>query len=596
MLCAVLTFPAHAHDARKTITTLIPIPKKTVILGEESVSPSVTSIIFENNPDRNSEHYTLSVKPDSIIITAASPRAEIWARATLSQLIDSTGRYPQVFIDDEPEFPLRGFLWDDGRNFSGKEIIKHYLDIMSAYKLNLFQWHLTDHPAWRIESLHYPALNDSAFQRPGRDNGKYYTYDDIREIIDYATNRGITVIPEIDMPGHSTYFIDTFGFTMDSEEGKSILEKCIDEFCSEIPVEICPYIHIGSDEIYIADPEGFMQWSQTLLRKHGRTTFAWDPGLPADSLTVRQLWRDGSVIETLEQPSYPFVDSSMGYLNYYDPLLFPAKIFYHTPCITGYRSEYAKGGILCMWYDVRIDDKHLALHHNGMAAGIMAFAERFWNGGRLYPGTKGTLLPAADTPEAKAFEDFQQRMMLHKRQHCPEEMRYWTPLHFPQWKVKLSTPHQIIDTVANGDIIDLTALCTTLGIPGDDSVKCTIVRTLHSDTACVALFKIGFDSPARSNRISPGIPLQGQWAANGTVKINGQNIEPPIWKEPGAYNFHFNTWARPEEELPYTSEQLYWMGNAIPIAFSQGENEIEITLERTFPGQRFHAAFIEVKN
>ena len=579
--------------AEKMTANLIPMPRNIEIKGGELVFPSGISIDTDAPETWNDERYSIDITPEQIRIVAKSDRGVVWARRTLEQLRDRHGNYPQVHIDDWPEFPLRGFLWDDGRNFVGTEIIRHYLDMMSACKLNLFQWHLTDHPAWRIESRRYPQLNDARYQRAGRDTGCFYTYDEIREIIEYAAELGITVMPEIDMPGHSTYFSATFGCTMDSDEGRKILEECIAEFCEEIPAEQCPYIHIGSDEVRIADPEGFMQWSQELLRRYGRETMVWDPGLPADSLSIRQIWRDGSPDDSEIRTDSRFVDSSMGYLNYYDPLLFPAKVFFHTPCYTGTSSDTALGGILCMWNDVRAEDKHRIEHHNGLAAGMLTFAERFWNGGRTADEYVATLLPEGTSAEWRRFEEFQKRVMNFKRRFLKEELAYWTPLHAPAWNVELKTDDEQYEFEAYGDIIDLDALCRQHGIGAEKRVDVRLSRTIESLCDTVRYFVAGFDSPARSNRISGGIPAQGEWPNGGYVSVNGQRVSPPQWQEPESYAFHYNTWARPEEELPYTDEQLYWMNEPIAVTLHKGENLVELGLCRDFRGLRFHAAFVE---
>ena len=597
LLCGVfmlLSCGAADPTAEYLVSNLVPMPRSVELRSGGMVSPSEITIDTDDAPaDWNDERYSIDITPERILIRAKSDRGVVWARRTLGQLRDGRGRLPQLHIEDWPEFPVRGFLWDDGRNFAGTEIIRHYLDLMSAYKLNLFQWHLTDHPAWRIECRCYPQLNDGRFQRAGRDAGCFYTYDEIRDIIEYAAGLGITVMPEIDMPGHSTYFPATFGCTMDSEEGRRILEACIAEFCSEIPVELCPWIHIGSDEVRIADPEGFMQWLQELLRSYGRETAVWDPGLPADSRSIRQVWRDGSPDDSEIRTDTRFVDSSMGYLNYYDPLLFPAKIFFHTPCYTGRSSDVALGGILCMWNDVRAEDKHRIEHHNGLAAGVMTFAERFWNGGRSADEYTATLLPDGDSREMQLFESFQKRIANHKKRFLAGELAFWTPLHAAEWEVELKTSDQTFSFTAFGDILDLDALCRLHGIAADETVTCRMSRTIVSDCDTVRRFLVGFDSPARSNRISDGIPAQGEWPNRGYVSVNGERLAPPQWREPESYRFHFNTWARPEEEFAYTDEQLYWMNEPSAVALRKGANTVELGLQRHFKGQRFHAAFIE---
>ena len=268
---------------------IIPTPKEFVLNNDKLYE--INEIVVLETSDKlsypqNKDEYYLKIEKGNVIIEGN----EVWARQTLSQLQDKEGRVPDVEIHDWSAYPFRGFMHDTGRNFQTLEMLKETVDLMSFYKINYFHWHLTDNPAWRIECKVYPQLTDPQYQRPGRDCGKFYTYDEIRELITYAKERGITVMPEIDMPGHSAYFRNAFGFSMDSEEGMKVLEKCIEEFCNEIPVSMCPYLHIGSDEVYIADPKGFMQFTENLCRKHNRIAMAWDPGLPSDSTTIRQIW------------------------------------------------------------------------------------------------------------------------------------------------------------------------------------------------------------------------------------------------------------------------------------------------------------------
>ena len=588
-------FAASAQTAAQLAERLIPMPRQVEVVSDRLVAPlpRQVRVSMDAPDDWDDEQYSLSIRERRIHIRAKTRQGVIWACCTLDQLRDGQGRLPQVNIEDRPEFPFRGFLWDDGRNFVGTDVVRHYIDLISAYKLNVFNWHLTDHPAWRIECRAYPQLNDAQYQRAGRDTGRFYTYDEIREIFAYARERGVTVVPEIDMPGHSTYFRTTFGFGMDSTEGRAVLERCIAEFCDEIPADICPYIHIGSDEVRIDDPAGFMRWAQDVVRSHGRRTLVWDPGLPADSLSIRQIWRESASSSADVPQGVPFVDSSMGYLNYYDPLLYPAKMFFHTPCGEGVASETALGGILCMWNDVRADDKSRVELHNGMAAGMLAFAERFWNGGRTTDGYVGTLLPEPSAESMQRFEHFQCRMQVHKDEFLADEMRFWTPIHASEWQVTLHTDSAEYNVKAWGDAIDLDALCRQAGIRPAERVVCRMRRTIESPCDTVRMFRIGFESPARSNRLSDGIAEEGCWPNSGRVTVNGTPLAPPVWQQPGAYCFHFNTWARPEEELPYTDEQLYWMREPLPVQLRKGANEVEISLVRHVHGQRFHAAFIE---
>ncbi len=576
---------------------LIPHPKEITVLGQGRVAPynPEPAVSYDALPAWRPEQYALSITPEGIAITAADRRGEIWALRTLDQLRDSAGTYPQLRITDYPEFPVRGFMYDDGRNFVGVERVKRFIDVMSEYKLNVFQWHLTDKPAWRIESRCHPRLNDGKFQRPGRDQGAYYTYAQIRDVIAYAGERGITVIPEIDMPGHSDFFKTAFGFPMDSPEGMEVLEECLAEFFEEIPAEMCPYIHIGSDEVKIADPEGFMKWAQDIVRRDGRKTLSWDPGLAVDSLTIRQFWRDGDPGKIAYPAGVPFVDSGMGYLNYYDPLLMPAKLYFHTPCGTGESGPDALGGILCLWNDVRVGDKDLVGRHSGMLGGIMTFAERFWNGGTVTDEWLGTVMPGPDSCAMALFERFQERMAAHKQRRNDGEMDYWEPVHATPWEVEISSGSDSVRFTAYGDVLDLDALCASRGIPADIPADCRVTRVIKSERDTVIRYKIGFDAPARSNRVSDGIPARGNWPNFGTVAVNGVPVSPGEWDEPETYRYHYNTWAKPEEELPYTNEQLYWMREPVEVPLAKGDNLVELRLRRHFKGQRFQVGFVEVR-
>ncbi|MCM1071392.1 MAG: beta-N-acetylhexosaminidase [[Clostridium] fimetarium] len=595
-LSAIVASFDVSYAADTPVLDLVPMPRHIEWQGEYAKPSRPEPVVSVGGGVMSDpERYTLTITPDGVSITAADTRGVQWALRTLEQLKRPDGSYPLARIDDYPEFPIRGFMYDDGRNFAGVERVKGYIDQISRYKLNVFQWHLTDRPAWRIESRAYPRLNDGRFQRAGRDQGKYYTYDEIRDVIRYAGERGVTVIPEIDMPGHSEYFQTTFGVPMDSRRGMEILETCLAEFFAEIPAEMCPIIHIGSDEVRVADPDGFMRWAQDFARKHGRSVMAWDPGLVTDSTTIRQFWRDGDPGKVTYPSGVPFVDSGMGYLNYYDPLLMPAKIYFHAPCGSGRANADALGGIVCLWNDVRVADKDLVAPHSGMAGGVMAFAERYWNGGTTTDSWLGTTLPEPGSDAMKGFEAFQKRVSAIKRREPESGLGYWEPIHATPWEARLLTDSAEYTTKVYGDVIDLDAVCRGFGIEPAARVECRLTRSIEAGRDTVARYKIGFEAPARSNRISDGIAAQGSWANYGKVTINGVEIAPPVWNEPEAYRYHYNTWAKPEEELPYTNEQLYWMRDPIEIPLKKGSNRVELSIKRHFKGQRFQVGFVEAE-
>lgn len=550
---------------------IIPAPK-IIQLQDDRMHPIKDIIVSGSTQNlqylHNKDEYFLKIEKGNVYIEGN----EIWARQTLTQLADNEGYVPDIQIHDWSEYPFRGFMHDTGRNFQTIEMLKETIDLMSFYKINYFHWHLTDYPAWRIECKVYPQLNDPQYQRPGRDCGKYYTYDEIRDLIAYAKERGITIMPEIDMPGHSAYFKKAFGFTMDSEDGKKILEKCIAEFCEEIPVSMCPYLHIGSDEVYINDPKGFMHFAEGLCKKYGRVAMAWDPGLPSDSTTIRQIWNTaaGSNAASTKKGGR-YVDSFMGYLNYYDPIYFTNKVFLHTACAQEIPdTTNALGGILCLWNDVRVVDKTRIALHNGMINGMMVFAERFWNAAN------------GSWEELIAFED---KMSFHKNTLLKNHDIRWYPNAKTIWKIKINESDTLL---AYGGAIDLDDLSAQNSIVINDTTSAWAFTEIHSDhDTCVKAW-VGFEAAARSNRISAGIAEQGKWENGGRFFVNDNEISPSQkWIEPGKYKYHYNTWAKPEEELPYTDEQFYWMREPVIIPLKQGRNEIKMYIPKTFKGQRW---------
>lgn len=577
---AVIRFsPRRAADAY----ALIPAPRCCHVEGTAT---------YRLRPAKVDRHFVATHGADEYRLVVRKGRAVMggnlfWARQTLDQLTDSDGCVPDAEIHDWAAYPVRGFMHDTGRNYQPLSMLKETIDLMARYKLNFFHWHLTDNPAWRIECRCHPELNDPQYQRRGRDEGKYYTYDEIRELISYAAERGVSVMPEIDMPGHSTYFRTTYGFGMDSEEGRQILSDCLEEFFSEIPASLCPYFHVGSDEIHIADPQGFAEWIQGLVRSYGRIPVAWDPGLPTMPYTIRQGWRE-NVGTGVDDSRY--VDSFVGYLNYFDPEMFAMRAFQHKAAAQDVPdTAKALGGILCLWNDVRVDKKENISLHNGMIPGMMAFSERFWRGGSGHAASNESLYPDPDTRQGLALAGMERRMTAHRdRYYTPSTMR-WNASASLSWDVTIDGRQ----LKAWGGAINLEALCRANGIEVGDAEQAVAQTVLTVSRDIVMKAWVGFDIPARSDRISTGIGEQGRWENDGRIFLNGEELMPPVaWQEPGAYNYHFHTWHKPEEEQPYTDEQLYWMRPAVTLHLRRGDNIIRIENPHTFDGQKWAFAFI----
>ncbi|MDD6472992.1 MAG: family 20 glycosylhydrolase [Bacteroidales bacterium] len=562
---------------------LIPTPKSLVYKSQRKSKITTVDAKVDTRLSLPEEGYTLDIRGSKAVLRATTAQGLVWAKATLAQLQDEDGKTPQVSIKDYPSFKIRGFMHDTGRNFRPVALLKKEIDLFSAYKLNVFHWHLTDNPAWRIECHAYPQLNDARFQRAGRDEGKFYTYDEIRDVIRYARERGVLVIPEIDMPGHSEYFLTTFGFKMATPEGMKVLEACLKEFMAEIPVEDCPYLHIGSDEVRVSDPKGFMAFCENILREGGRTPIAWDPGLPSDGVTIGQVWR-GQVAESIRQSGYEkrYIDSYHGYLNGVHPVQNVTKYLQHQFCAVNEGNEKALGGILCLWNDVRIDDKEKLFAHNGATNGLLAFAERIWCGG---PGvtelTDETLSPEPGTDLYARLQDFESRLAYHRDHQLYDWDMRWVSNRDMKWQVTLpqrrgTDVSQMEWVTAWGGVLDFNAICAKHQVKVLPTMDAWAETILYAERDTVISVMIGFDVPARSNRKSPGIGHQGYWEMDGRVFVNGEEIFPEPWNEPEKYTYYYDTWGSAPAEIPYTDEQFCWMRAPKKIALKAGKNTVRL--------------------
>lgn len=253
--------------------------KPTIEEGEGAINLILDPTILPDKP----EGYQLEVISGKIMIKSNTSVGILNGVQTLRQIIkEKEGKYlvQRAVITDYPTFAWRAFLLDEGRYFKGKEVVLNLLDEMAALKMNTFHWHLTDDQGWRIEIKKYPKLTDvGAFRDSseinhfgsniydGKPHGGFYTQDDIKEIVDYASKRHITIVPEVSMPGHASAAIAAYPWLGTSGKqirvpGKfgvhydvfNVSDPKVMQFFDDVSNEIIALFpgqvfHIGGDEV-----------------------------------------------------------------------------------------------------------------------------------------------------------------------------------------------------------------------------------------------------------------------------------------------------------------------------------------------------------
>lgn len=255
---------------------------------QKGTRKSANLILEREKTVSGEEAYRISISGKAIHIQASSDAGFFYGLQSLAQLsvadpLSSGMKIPCGTIEDQPRFGWRGLMLDESRHFFGKEKVKQLLDWMAFYKLNRFHWHLTDSHGWRLEILKYPKLTSVGGIGNFHDSGAaavFYTQEEVREIIRYAAERFIEIIPEIDMPGHAAAAnraypefsgggsanYPEFTFNPGKEETYSYLTDILREVALLFPSK---YIHLGGDEVHF----GNQQWStnrevKALMEKH----------------------------------------------------------------------------------------------------------------------------------------------------------------------------------------------------------------------------------------------------------------------------------------------------------------------------------------
>ena len=578
------------------------------------------SVQFAYDESLQKEAYKLKITATRVELAASGESGFFYALQTLKQLIVGSleeGKHlPFCSIEDRPAHAVRGFMIDVGRNFQSTSSLKSLIDVMAAYKYNTFHWHLTDRPAWRIESKLYPQLTAAENHRPTRDPGMFYSYEQIRDLIQYARKKQISVIPEIDMPGHSDSFVKAMGFRMESAKGMAALENILLEFFEEVPLDMAPVIHIGSDEIHISNPSEFINRMVEVVESNDRKAVVWSPGLDAPKSVIRQTW--GGAVPSKEG-NFKEIDSRKGYMNAGEPMSFVPTLFFR-PLGKGSDNDIL-GGIICLWPDVNLRYQEDAFLQNPVFSGLLTYAWASWTADVVSAPDKYMLvLPPLDTGAFLYFKAFEKYLLDHKKRYFQNRPFPYLKQTDKYWKIagpfessdgdqiltfdedefnQFLKRKQINPKLAIGNTLVLKQRWLKNGYFPEAKVGQVVYAYTHiySDVEREVATWINFETPLRANRVYSGIPQNGSWDnSGGELWVNGIELKGPEWGNPGWTSSKQSGWGTPEEqEIPWANEELYWLRKPAKVKLKQGWNHVVVKIPYATDFQNWMFTFIPLE-
>lgn len=405
---------------------LLSLRKRTGLMPDDSLSSSTITIECAASDQANgsmkaNENYSLAVDSKGVLLKAGGQTGVIRGLATLVQLVEYGPKgfqFAAARIDDHPRYPWRGLLLDPARHFVSVDTLKRQIDAMEAVKMNVLHLHLSDHEAFRMESKAFPKLQETA-------NGEFYTQAEMKDLIAYAADRAVRILPEFDMPGHSGSEVKAYpelgtptgkepdGIIDPSRESTyTFLEAFLDEMSNLFPDA---YYHMGGDEVggesWMANSsiKKFMRQKgfkdkvelqayftnrvKKMLDDRGKIMIGWDeilnPKLQGDVMV--QSWRSFDMTAKTAQGGYPVLVSN----GYYLDMLTPADVHYlvdptektgiEQAVVDGAKKEKIVlteeqkskflGGEACMWGEIASDEMIDSRNWPRTAA----VAERFWS-------------------------------------------------------------------------------------------------------------------------------------------------------------------------------------------------------------------------
>jgi len=596
-----LQWTAEAFDLQKchTIMVMTPSLKKEAKLLQQQLAnrgikvkladaTSSEKYTIQLNLDTidadylSNEAYRLQVKHELISLTANTKHGIFNGLQTLAQLLDSGPLVNGCNILDFPAYQWRGYMVDVGRNYQSIDLLKQQIDQMARYKLNIFHFHLTEDAAWRLQVKQYPQLTEAKFMQ--RNKGQFYSIATLKELIQYCKERYITLVPEIDMPGHSAAFTRAMGVDMQSEEGLQIVKNIIQEVCTTYDV---PYIHIGADEVKITNQQFLPEITQ-LIQQFQKKVIGWAPGGNYDSHTVRQLWKEEEKAAS-GADSIQYIDSKFLYISDFDPLNTVVTIFNRQLGAQPHGDSSLLGAEFCLWNDRRVAQEFDLLKMNAVYPAMLAFSERSWRGGG-YPGVLFHIGPDS-SERAKAFRAFEKRLLEHKRTYFSRLPFNYVKQSHIKWNLygpfenggdasktfwPETKPEALADSTAALQATGGTIwLWHTHGppvkawLPSPRPYTTWYAYTqFWSEVDSTITVWVDFKDLSRSG--ADATPPKGAWDyMQSKLWVNGKNIPAPQWAFPG----------RPSGQLeaPLVDEGFYYRP-PLKVSVKKGWNQVLVKL------------------
>lgn len=554
------------------------------------------------------EAYRLEVNAQGIRITANTITGLYYGFQTLRQLVvtkDGKKTIAACKIHDYPAYKIRGLMHDVGRNFQSVEQLKMQVDVLAAYKMNVFHFHLTEYHGWRLESKIYPNLqaNSSFTRKPG----DFYTHKQFVEFVDYCWARGIIVIPEFDSPGHSDAFRKGVGVkTMREPKAKDAMVKLINELCSLVPKEKMPYVHVGTDEVRHAEERvgaGYLPALHKAVHDNGREVIGWWKGMTVkgDKQQILQTWAQSRPTKGMKH-----IDSRSNYVNHLESLDFATRMFFQQPCRVPHGSMNQLGGILCHWPDNKVNDEKLTLTNNPVLPAVVAYSEAVWKGVKKDHYAYWAKLPPVGSDEYQAYVDFEKRIAEHRDRFMAGKPFPFVKTHQIEWRLLGPVADGEVQSLEGGLVKDIyhenngvyrwtkplrggaIHVKHFFGFQGHlktfrkgkDVVWANTF--IHSDKDQDVHAWISFNTTSSSDNRA-GVAKAGDWNANPkcNIWVNDKRVEPPRWKNPGKMG----------KEFAFTNE-IYSSRQATKIHLIKGWNKVLI---KTAPSWKWVFSFSPVR-